>query len=114
MHKTFSICAMVLFSGVMMFQSFAEARTVLVTGRGIERSFCNANSGNFCLTNIKRRAEQTAGRDAQSVCERNRGRALTYTTSYSSYCNPSYLPGNHDGVYVRCESSARMQCELND
>ncbi|MBV2167306.1 MAG: hypothetical protein KUL82_01255 [Bdellovibrio sp.] len=90
-------------------------RTVYVSGQATENTYCNANSGFFCLDNAKRRAESDAERDARWSCEMSyRGRALTYTTSLYTTCNPSYLPPNHDGTWVYCRSEARMQCEVND
>lgn len=92
----------------------AQARQIYVNGRANERSFCNANSGYFCLDNIKRRAESNSLREAQRACEFTyRGRALTYTGSASSFCNPSHLPVNHDGTWVSCNANASMQCEVN-
>lgn len=94
--------------------SEAQARQIYVSGRGSERSYCNANSGYFCLDGIKRRAENDALRDAERVCEfTHRGRALRYTASTSSFCNPSHLPVNHDGTWVSCNSTSSMQCEVN-
>jgi len=96
-------------------QSAFAARTIYVTGQGSEYSFCNANSGFFCFDNIKRRAQDEGERDARWRCEMSyRGRALTYTTSCSTFCNPNYLPPRHDGTWVNCRSDCRMQCEVND
>lgn len=90
-------------------------QTIYVIGRGYENSFCNANSGFYCLDNAKRRAEADADRDARWTCEMNhRGRALTYTASYYTYCNPNYLPPNHNGTWVNCRSESRMQCEIQN
>lgn len=100
---------------LLISQASLAAKTVDVTGRGYENSFCNANSGYFCFDNSKRRAEADAERDARWTCEMNqRGRALTYTAYYYTYCNPSYLPPNHDGTWVNCRSECRMQCEINN
>ncbi|KYG61113.1 hypothetical protein [Bdellovibrio bacteriovorus] len=106
-----------LFIGVLLLQLFAftaeATRRITVTGRGSENSFCNANSGSFCLSNAKNRAEQDAERDARWTCEMShRGRALSYTAFCSTYCNPNYLPPRHDGTWVNCRSDCRMDCEV--
>lgn len=94
-------------------QISTATQTVYVTGRSNDNSYCNANSGFFCLDNSKRRAESESERDARWNCEMNqRGRALTFTASYYTYCNPNYLPPNHDGTWVHCQSECRMQCEI--
>ncbi|MEK2645636.1 hypothetical protein [Bdellovibrio sp. BCCA] len=96
-------------------QSVFATRTVYVTGRGSERTYCNANSGFFCLDKAKRDAQYDAENDARRNCEIfQRGRALTYTASYFTNCNPSYLPPNHDGTWVSCNSDCRMQCEVQN
>jgi len=115
MFKKSLTLAVVFLANIFLFQAAAWARTINVSGRGSERSFCNANSGYFCLDSIKRRSQDDAREDARRVCELNyRGRAQTYTASYSSFCNPNSLPPNHDGVWVRCDSTANMQCEVNN
>ncbi len=88
-------------------------QTIYVTGRANENTYCSANQGSFCIDSSKRRAESAAEREARWSCEmHNRGRALTYTTYYYTYCNPSYLPINHDPTWVSCRAEAQMQCEL--
>ncbi|ASD63590.1 hypothetical protein [Bdellovibrio bacteriovorus] len=91
------------------------AKTIQVTGRGSEYSYCNANSGSFCFNNIKQRSEDEAERDARWTCEMtHRGRSLTYTTFTNTFCSPNYLPPRHDGTWVNCRSDARMQCEVQN
>lgn len=100
---------------LLLAQTSMAAQMIYVTGRGSDNSYCNANSGYFCFDNSKRRAESDAERDARWTCEMNhRGRALSYTTYFSTYCNPAYLPPNHDGTWVSCRSDANMQCEINN
>lgn len=113
MFRNLWMMAAILFSGLFLFLTTAEARTIRVSGSGSESSYCNANSGSYCIDNIKRRAEQDATFAAERTCEfSHRGRALRYTVSHSTFCNPSYLPPNHDGTWVRCNSNASMQCEV--
>lgn len=107
----------ILITAALLFSSWtlAATRVISVTGTGSESSYCNANSGYFCLDNIKRRAESNAERDAQWRCEMNeRGRARTYTSYCSSYCSPNSLPPNHDGTWVNCRSDCRMDCEVDN
>lgn len=100
---------------VFMSQSLAQAKTITVNGRGSVNSYCNANSGNFCFNDIKRRAESDAERDVRWTCEMtHRGRSLTYTIFKNTFCSPSYLPPHHDGTWVNCRTDARMQCEVQD
>lgn len=88
-------------------------QTIYVTGRANENTYCSANQGSFCIDSSKRRAEAAAERDARWTCEvNNRGRALSYTTYYYTYCNPSYLPISHDPTWVYCRAEAQMQCEV--
>ena len=111
--KTFVVIALVL-SNFFFLQASAATRTIMISSSGSERSFCNANSGSFCLDSIKRRAQDNAATQVQRDCEFNhRGRALRYTLSYSTFCNPATLPPRHDGVWVSCNSTAYIQCELN-
>lgn len=113
MLRKSGISLTLLFS-IVLAHSTALARTITVSGRGLERSYCNANSGYFCLDNVKRGAQADAGRDAQRVCELSyRGRSLTYTTAYYTSCSPSHLPPHHDGTWVQCSATASMQCEVN-
>ncbi|WP_374073348.1 hypothetical protein [Bdellovibrio bacteriovorus] len=98
---------------LLLSQSVFAARTVYVNGRGSERSYCSANDSYFCLDRAKRQAERDAESDARRNCEIfQRGRALTFTASYFTTCNPSHLPPNHDGTWVSCNSDCRMQCEI--
>lgn len=100
---------------ILMSHSLADARTINVTGRGSSSSYCNANSGNFCFNDVKRRSESEAERDVRWNCEMTqRGRSLTYTLFTSTFCSPSYLPPHHDGTWVNCRSDSRMQCEVQD
>ncbi|KYG64135.1 hypothetical protein AZI86_12975 [Bdellovibrio bacteriovorus] len=104
---------MITFVSTFILSLTAEARMVRVSGSGAGSSYCNANSGSYCIDSVKRRAEQDAGYAAERSCEFTyRGRALRYTTSYSTSCNPSYLPPRHDGTWVRCNSNSSMQCEV--
>lgn len=101
------------FISTILLSLSVEARTVRASGSGSSSSYCNANSGSYCLDSVERRAEQDATYAAERSCEFTyRGRALRYTASYSTYCNPSYLPPRHDGTWVRCNSTASMQCEV--
>lgn len=103
----------VAFVSTLSLSVTAEARTVRVSGSGTGSSYCNSNSGSYCIESVKRRAEQDAGDAAERSCEFTyRGRSLRYTTSYSTFCNPSHLPPRHDGTWVRCNSNASMQCEV--
>lgn len=99
---------------ILFLSSIASAyQTIYVTGRANDNTYCSANSGSFCIDTSKRRAEADAERDARWTCEmNNRGRALTYTTYYYTYCSPSYLPINHDPTWVYCRAEAQMQCEV--
>lgn len=106
--KTFLFATLVLLMSQSVF-----AKTIQVTGRGSENSYCNANSGSFCYNSIKQRAESAAERDVRWTCEMNhRGRALSYTIFTNTFCSPTHLPPNHDGTWVNCRSDARMQCEV--
>lgn len=87
--------------------------TISVPGRANDNSYCSANSGSYCIDSSKRRTEAEAERNARWNCELNhRGRALTYTTYFYTYCSPSYLPINHDPTWVYCQAEAQMQCEV--
>lgn len=108
MLKFFITVLLFLFTSM----SYAD-RIEYVTGYGNEFSYCNTNSGYFCFDNVKRRAESSAEQDARWNCELNRrGRALTYTSSFSTFCTPNYLPPVHDGTNVSCRSDCRLQCEI--
>ncbi len=99
---------------VLSYQSTLAASKIFVQGRGQDNSYCNANSGSFCLNRVKMQASNDAERDARWTCEQNhRGRSLTFTTQISTYCNPNYLPPQHNGTWVNCRAEARMQCEIN-
>lgn len=105
----------ILFLFTLLFSqlAFAVPTRIYVTGDGRQSSYCNANSGYFCLDNIKRQAQADAERDARWSCEMShRGRALTFTASTNTNCNPSYLPPNHNGTWVNCSAQCRMQCEV--
>ncbi|XGC79461.1 hypothetical protein ACES2L_08990 [Bdellovibrio bacteriovorus] len=100
---------------VFSLHSLAVAKSIYVSGRGQEYSFCNANSGSLCFSNVKRQAESEAARNARFTCEvSERGRSITYTTSCQTFCSPGYLPPRHDGTWVNCRSDCRMQCEVRD
>lgn len=95
-------------------QPALAASRIQVLGRGTESTYCNANSGAFCLNNVKTQASNAAERDARWRCEQtHRGRSLTFTMQVSTYCSPNYLPPRHDGTWVNCRAEARMQCEIN-
>lgn len=105
---------LVLFFTLISFEAFAT-RTISVSGQGTDNVYCSPTDGFFCIDTAKRRAQSEAERNARWTCELNyRGRAVTYTAFYSDYCNPSYLPPNHNGTWVNCRSECRMNCEVND
>lgn len=109
MKSIFFFAFAVLFS-----QSTFATSTIYVLGRGQESSYCNANSGSFCLNRSKTQASNDAERDARRACElTHRGRSLIFTLQISTSCYPNYLPPQHDGTWVRCQAEARMQCEVN-
>lgn len=105
------------FVSVLIFLSygFAHSKTKSITARGRASSYCNANSGSYCTNDITRNSEREASQNIRRSCEWSyRGRSLTHTLYSNTRCNPSYLPPNHDGTWVTCETDARMQCEVND
>lgn len=111
----FFLKSLFMTSGILLLPtiSIALPTVISVNSSGSAQSFCNANSGSFCLTQVKREAQDDAYREAIHICEfRHNGRPRTYTISTNSICNPSFLPINHDGTWVRCRASARMSCEV--
>lgn len=99
---------------VLVSQAAFAVSKIHVLGRGQENSYCNANSGSFCLNRVKSQASNDAERDARWTCEQtHRGRSLIFTIQISTYCNPNYLPPQHNGTWVNCRAEARMQCEVN-
>ncbi|NUN05784.1 MAG: hypothetical protein HUU57_08480 [Bdellovibrio sp.] len=104
-----------LLSLSFMVTSAQAARTITVSGSGTENTYCNPTASYFCIDDAKRRARSEAERNARWTCELNeRGRALTYTAFFSDYCNPSYLPPNHNGTWVNCRADVRMSCEVEN
>ncbi|UOF01882.1 hypothetical protein [Bdellovibrio reynosensis] len=104
-----------LLAFVFSFHSLALAKSIYVSGRGQQYSFCNANSGSLCFSNIQRQSESEAQRNARFTCEvSERGRSITYTTTCNTFCSPNYLPPRHDGTWINCRSDCRMQCEVRD
>lgn len=110
MSKLFFITSFLFLS-----QNVFAAHTIYVTGRGFESTYCSANSGYYCLDNAKLRARSVAEREARFSCEVSyRGRALSYAASCYANCNPSYLPVNHDALWVSCNADCNMQCEVEN
>jgi hypothetical protein len=109
----FAIATIVLSASAFSSAAYAR-RTINVRGHGQYNDYCDPRNNYSCINNVKYRAEQYAEQDARWTCEGSyHGRALTYTRSFYTNCNPNYIPPGSRPVMVLCTSDADMDCEID-
>lgn len=86
-----------------------------VQGTGNAGGFCSGdNFPSFCIRQVEDRARTESTRDADRQCRYKQGTLRAYSGSCYNSCNPSYISGGNQSVYVSCSSRCRFECDIRD
>jgi hypothetical protein len=81
-------------------------------GSGQASSYCDGNSGWYCLDQVKQRARQEAVRNAEWSCSAKRGQADALLPNCNDFCTPYSLPPSSPSQVVSCSSNCTIRCTI--
>ena len=74
--------------------------------------YCDGRNFQWCVDQVKARAEELADRDMRFRCEMRQGKWDNWSTNCSHFCTPNFLPIEAERQYTSCNSNCSSRCEL--